>query len=288
MNPDGNSFNPMPWKSSDWIFKGNIMKIHHIRNASFVIETESYRILVDPMLSDKGALPAFAHFRHPCERNPVVDLPENAAQILDQVTHCLITHSHTFGMNFLTHTDHLDPPGKSFLIQKNIPVACSQKDVSFLTKNDIRVELSLEFWQAQPFLGGKIIAIPAQHGHGWIHYLMANGAGYYLELPDEPSIYISGDTVFTDDVHRALTDLAPDIAVVAAGSASLDIGGPILMPMNEIITFIRHAPKRVIANHMEALNHCPTKRSDLSQELDVQNLLEKTDIPSDGQTLLFD
>jgi len=263
------------------------MKIHHIRNATFVIESGDDHILIDPMLSDKGALPPFAHFRHANERNPIVDLPENASQILEKVTHCLITHSHTFGMEFLTHTDHLDPPGKKFLKQNNIPVVCSQKDASFLTKIDIRVEKSLDSWHAQPFLGGKIIAIPAQHGHGWIQYLMANGAGYYLELPDEPSIYISGDTVFTDDVHRALTGLAPDIAVVAAGSASLDIGGPILMPMNEIITFTRHAPKRVIANHMEALNHCPTKRSDLNQELNVQNLLDKTDIPSDGQTLEY-
>jgi len=263
------------------------MKIHHIRNATFVIESGDYHILVDPMLSDKGALPAFAHFRHPCQRNPIVDLPENSHQILEKVTHCLITHSHTFGMDFLTHTDHLDPPGKAFLTQKNIPVICCQKDAPFLTKNNIRVEYVLDSWKALPFFEGKIIAIPAQHGHGWIHYLMANGAGYYLELPDEPSVYISGDTVFTDNVHRALTDLAPDIAVLAAGSASLDIGGPILMPMNEIITFIRHAPKRVIANHMEALNHCPTKRTDLNKELDVQNLLSKTDIPYDGQTLEY-
>ena len=263
------------------------MKIHHIRNATFVIESGEYHILIDPMLSDKGALPVFAHFRHPGHRNPIVDLPENAAQILDKVTHCLITHSHTFGMEMFTHTDHLDSPGKAFLKQNNVPVICCQKDVSFLTKKDIIVETALDYWQAQPFLRGKIIAIPAQHGHGWIQYLMANGAGFFLELPDEPSIYISGDTVFTDDVHRALTDLAPDIAVVAAGSASLDIGGPILMPMNEIITFIRHAPKRVIANHMEALNHCPTKRANLSKELDVQNLLDRTDIPVDGQTLEF-
>jgi len=263
------------------------MKIHHIRNATFVIESGENHILIDPMLSDKGALPAFAHFRHPCERNPIVELPDNASQILEKVTHCLITHSHTFGLEMLTHTDHLDPPGKDFLKQKNIPVVCGQKDASFLEKNTIRIELALNSWKAEPFLGGKIIAIPAQHGHGWIHYLMANGSGYYLELPDEPSVYISGDTVFTDDVHRVLEDLSPDIAVVAAGSASLDVGGPILMPINEVITFIRHAPKNVIANHMEALNHCPTKRAALKQELKVQNLLDKTEIPFDGQTLEY-
>jgi len=88
-----------------------------------------------------------------------------------------------------------------------------------------------------------------------MHNFMANGAGFYLKLPNEPSIYISGDTVYTDDVERALTEFKPDIAVVAAGSASLDVGGPILMPLEEIIIFIKTTPHKVIANHLEALNN---------------------------------
>lgn len=62
---------------------------------------------------------------------------------------------------------------------------------------------------------------------------MANGAGFILQLPDEPSIYISGDTVYTKDVKRALKEFRPDVAVVAAGSASLDVGPPILMSLDE-------------------------------------------------------
>ncbi len=114
---------------------------------------------------------------------------------------------------------------------------------------------------------------------------MANGAGLFLQLPGEPSIYISGDSVLTDDVKRALTEFKPNVAVVAAGSAGLDVGGPILMPMDEIITFIRKAPHQVIANHLEALNHCPTTRSQLRQELEERDLLSKTFIPDDGESL---
>jgi len=261
------------------------MKIHHIRNATFVIESGENHILIDPMLSEKGALPAFAHFRHKSERNPTVSLPQNTSSILDKVNHCLITHSQKMGIDLLTHTDHLDKPGKTFLQTNNIPVVCLKQDSGYMKRNGIQTEVELEHWQAEPYLDGKIIAIPAQHGHKWIHYFLANGAGYYLELPGEPSIYISGDTVYIDDVRRALTDLVPDIAVVAAGSASLDISGPILMPMEEIITFIRHAPKKVIANHMESLNHCPTTRALLKKELEPQNLLDKTYIPEDGETL---
>ena len=66
---------------------------------------------------------------------------------------------------------------------------------------------------------------------------MANGAGFYLELPDEPSIYISGDTVLTGDVEKALSVFKPDVAVMASGSARMDVGGPIMMPLDELTEF---------------------------------------------------
>jgi len=35
----------------------------------------------------------------------------------------------------------------------------------------------------------------------------ANGAGFYLQLSGEPSIYISGDTVYTKELERSLKEL---------------------------------------------------------------------------------
>jgi L-ascorbate metabolism protein UlaG (beta-lactamase superfamily) len=260
------------------------MKIHHLRNATFIIESGSSYILVDPMLSGVGELPPFAYFRHKLKRNPLVPLPKSAITILNQVTHCLVTHSQKWGIELLTHADHFDEPGKSFLHKNKIPIACRQQDASYMEKNGIIVEASVEYWKTELFSSGRLTGIPALHGHSWMHNFMANGAGFFMELPDEPSIYISGDTVYTADVERALTELKPDVTVVAAGSASLDVGGPILMPMDELVTFIQKSPNKVIANHMEALNHCPTTRLQLKQELEKNSLLSKTFIPNDGDT----
>jgi len=263
------------------------MKIHHLRNATFVIESGDNHILIDPMLSEKGALPTFARFRHQPEANPVVSLPDNAPHILEKVTHCLITHSHTFGMKFLQHTDHLDAAGEDFLLKNNISITCRKQDAAYLNKYGLTVKTSLTYWQTSPFLHGKITSIPAQHGHGWIQYLMANGAGYYIELPNEPSLYISGDTVYTKAIDRVFNELKPDLSVVAAGCASLDLGDSILMPMDEIVLFVKNASGKVIANHLEALNHCPTKRSQLKKVLQENDLLLKTFIPNDGETIIF-
>ena len=39
-----------------------MLSIHHIRNATLVIETENEVILVDPMLGPKGTMPSFTFF----------------------------------------------------------------------------------------------------------------------------------------------------------------------------------------------------------------------------------
>ena len=264
------------------------MKIHHLRNATFVIEAGEFFILIDPMLGKKGSLPPFSRIRFKSLTNPLLDLPSNADSILDKVTHCIITHSQKLGIKALQHSDHLDSKGEEFLRLKNTPIATFARDAKALKRYELNVQTELEYWKPQSFLGGEIIAIPAQHGHSWVHKLMANGAGYVLRLPNEPSLYISGDTVYIPAVERALKELRPDIAVMASGTATLDISKPILMSMDELIQFVRTAPGKVVANHLEALNHCPTTRKQLKQELERNGLLSKVYIPNDGDVLTFD
>ena len=111
---------------------------------------------------------------------------------------------------------------------------------------------------------------------------MGSVMGFYIELENEKSVYISADTIFTNDVQKALIELKPDIATVACGTARLDFGQPLLMRMNDILKFTTLAPGNVFANHLEALNHCPTTREELKTALAENNLLSKTAIPSDG------
>jgi len=57
------------------------------------------------------------------------------------------------------------------------------------------------------------------------------------------------------------------------------------MPMDELMRFVQNAPNKVVANHLEALNHCPTTRLQLKQELEENDLLSKVFIPDDGETI---
>jgi L-ascorbate metabolism protein UlaG (beta-lactamase superfamily) len=249
------------------------MKLHHLRNATLVIETEQHVILVDPMLGKRKTIPPFTIFRYSPHRNPLVSLPKNSREILSKVTHCLITH---------LHPDHIDKAGEVFLRRKSIPVTCSVQIEKELTKRGLNITQTLNYWEPQPFLDGKITGIPAIHGYGFIAKLMGNVMGFFIELANEKSIYISSDTVFTEHVQKVLVEFKPDISTVACGTARLDIGQPLLMRMNDILKFTALAPGKVFANHLEALNHCPTTREQLKNALSENDLLSKTAVPADG------
>jgi L-ascorbate metabolism protein UlaG (beta-lactamase superfamily) len=68
------------------------MKITHLRNATIIVQVRDMRILVDPMLAPKNALPALKLLDGKRLRNPLVDLPGGTDEALASVTHCLITH----------------------------------------------------------------------------------------------------------------------------------------------------------------------------------------------------
>lgn len=254
------------------------MKIHHLRNATMIIEANNQFILVDPMIGPKASLPTFTFFRFKAKKNPIVPFPDNANLLLEKVTHCVITHR---------HPDHLDAAGIKFLKKHKIPISCSIKDAPILKKKGLNIAQSLDYWKRVDFLGGTIEGIPAKHGYGFIAKPMGNVMGFYIHLPDQPSIYLSSDTIYTPDVHKVLTQYQPAISVVAGGSAQLDVFQPLLMTMNDILKFIKNAPQKVIVNHLEAVNHCPTTRQALKSKLENKQLLDKVSVPDDGELIVF-
>jgi len=253
------------------------MRIHHLRNATMVIESGDRFILVDPMLGEKGtAGPTFTLFRFKPKRNPILDLPTNAMEIVRKTTHCLITH---------LHPDHLDTAGEEFLKSNRIPITCSIKDEEDLKKRGLNAVNTVNYWEESNFLDGTIEGIPAKHGYGFVSKPMGNVIGFYVQLPGEKSMYLSADTIYTNDVEKALHKYKPDVAVVACGTAQLDLFQPLLMTMEDIVKFTKAAPGSVVANHLEAVNHCPTTRTQLRKELAEKGLLEKTYIPNDGEVI---
>lgn len=245
-----------------------------------IIHSKEQRILVDPCLNPKGSLPPYTLFRKSPRLNPIVDLPPNSQSLLRQITCGLITHFR-YG-----HFDHLDKSGFRLLAQRQVPVYCSATDERSLRRHHVHA-IPLAMRKVSPFLTGKITAFPTAHGHGLAGMLMGPGAGYFIELPEDKSIYISGDTVMTQTVRKVLRDLRPDVSILNAGTAVLDFGRPILMPVDEQLDFIRTAPGKVIAVHLDAFNHCLTTRVGLRDAVLKEGLYDKVMIPADGELMEF-
>ncbi|VXC07462.1 Beta-lactamase superfamily domain-containing protein [Flavobacterium sp. 9AF] len=241
-----------------------------------VIETEKEVILIDPMLGAQGFMPSFTLFRHKYKKNPTVALPHNAKSILEKITHCLITHQ---------HPDHIDSSGVKFLIERNIPVTCSIKDEKAFKKRGLHVTQTLKYWEKQDFFDGTIEGIPAKHGYGFVSKIMGNVIGYFIQLPNQKTIYLSSDTVYTDSVDKVLKIYKPDISILACGTAQFDVFKQLIMNTEDILKFVKNSSGKVIANHMESINHCPLSRKELKKILIENNLTNKVFIPEDGEVI---
>lgn len=257
------------------------MKIHQIRNATIVLEYAGGRVLVDPMLGGVRTLPPYTLVKHRARRNPLIELPANHAELLRGVTHGLITHTH-FGMD----CDHLDKPGAAALKEAGAPVFCRSGDERSLAKRGLDAR-PIEAGSEVPFLEGTIRSVRAAHGVGVVGTLMGKGAGYIISQPGEPTVYLTGDTVLTDAVRDAVTRHSPGIIVAPLGGARLDFGGPILITLEDAMTLASMSDAVFVANHLEALNHCPVTREDVRRAARDAGIESRVKTPADGETLEF-
>jgi len=256
------------------------MKITQIRNATILIEVEGQGILVDPMFVPKGAIPSLKYATKSRRRNPLVDLPYNLEDLLPRVTCCLITHCQK------GHFDHLDRTATKWLRENNVPVYCSTQDFEFLKKKGLDVH-SLAPSLENDFLNGGIELIPCLHGSGVIGKLMAHGYGYHIKLPDQPRLYLSGDTILTKTVEEFVVQVQPDTLVIPAGGANFDLGGEIIMGLSDAIKLGGVAKGRVVANHLESLDHCPVTRESVQSEIGIRGWEHRFFVPEGGESLNF-
>ncbi len=256
------------------------MKITQLRNATIVIHYKEQVILVDPMLAPKGAISALKYVTGKRRRNPLVEMPDETVDVLNKVTHCLITHCQK------GHFDHLDRAGTKWLRENNIPVFCTEQDEKYLIKKGLDTHV-LSNEKVNPFFDGDISLIPCVHGRGVIGSFMAHGYGYFIQQKSEPSIYLTGHTILTDDVSNSITQHQPDVVVIPAGGARFDFGGDIIMGLEDAIKIGGITKKQVIANHLESLDHCPVTRAELHQEIHKRSWEKRFLIPRDGETVFL-
>jgi L-ascorbate metabolism protein UlaG (beta-lactamase superfamily) len=254
------------------------MEIQLLRHATLAVTYGGRRLLVDPMLSPAEAMDPVANAGDD-RRIPLVGLPmsdEELAALLAGLDAVIVTH---------THRDHWDPKALE-LLPRGLTVFCQPSDATAISVagfGDVQpVETSLS-WE-----GLELHRTGGRHGTGEVGARMGAVSGFVLRAPGEPALYLAGDTIWCEEVAAALAAYSPEVAVLNAGAAQFLVGDPITMTAADVAAVCRAAPSaRLVAVHMEAVNHCRQTRAGLREALEAEGLAGHVAIPADGQVILF-
>lgn len=244
-----------------------------IRNATLVIEYAGQKILVDPMLSKKGVIESWGGV----ERNPTVELVMPVSEITNGLDLVLVTHS---------HADHFDEAA-SKILPKSIPLVNQPADAKFFKDQGFTNAETLE--GSRKWKNITIHRIDAQHGTGEVLKMMGKTSGFILKAKNQPTLYVVGDAIWTDEISKNIRKFKPDYIIVNSGGATIKgfENTPILMDEEQTLDLIQKSRKaKVIAVHMNALDHCHTTRTSLREKAYEAGISSnKLLIPEDGEVI---
>ena len=256
------------------------MKLHQIRNATLIVTYGGKRFLVDPYLAEKDAYPGFEGTVNSEIRNPRVEL----STPMDTVLHfdaLILTH---------LHPDHFDEAAIK-LLPRDKPVFVQDYSDAELIKamgfTDVRT-LGIE----TVFQGITLSRTRGQHGteEAYVYgaELLGNVMGVVFRAEGEKTLYLAGDTIWNRMVETNLEMFKPDVIVLAAGDAQVPGLGSIIMGKAGVKTVHDVAREaQIVANHMEAVNHCVLSRAELKTFADASGMTERLSIPADDDILEF-
>jgi L-ascorbate metabolism protein UlaG (beta-lactamase superfamily) len=256
------------------------MKYTQIRHGSHLIDYKGKKYLVDPVFAEKGTMSALPMGRVK-EMNPLVAMPMDFS-FLKEVNALILTH---------LHFDHFDDKAKEML-PKDIKIYCHKADENKVRKDGFT---NVKGFDGEISLGDHILLKTingGRHGKGLRRIMMGRTTGYIFtdqsKSEKEPTLYLTGDSIWCDSVRGAIDANRPQVIVAFAGQAKL-MGGSITMgagDLDELATYVKNA--NIIANHLDTWNHCYLTRSNLKSFLVNKSYKNRFFIPDDGETLVLE
>lgn len=253
------------------------MNIQQIRNATLVVQYAGKKFLIDPFLAEKGSYPPFPNSLRQDQNNPLVSLPSSIDDIIYDVDAVIVTH---------LHLDHYDDAAKEAL-PKDIKMFVQNEEDANSVKNDgfKNVEVLQE---DTVFKGVQLIKTKGEHGRGEILKLAGLVCGVVFKHDTEKTLYVAGDTVWYEGVQEAIDTHTPEVIVVNAGDNQFLQGGSLVMGKDDVLEVHKAAPSaKIIASHMEAVNHWTISREELKSFLNENGISTSLLVPNDGESYTF-
>ncbi|MBD5646286.1 MAG: MBL fold metallo-hydrolase [Desulfovibrio sp.] len=268
--------------------KAPAFQLQHVRNATAKLKSGDATFLIDPMLAAPGAYEGFANTHRSGLRNPFTPLPMPVEDLLAGVDAVILTH---------THLDHWDEAAQKAL-PKEMPLFVQNEEDAKLVRGqgfrDVRILKDGEL-----FKGVRLERTATRHGSEAMYAdpVLAKALGEVMGIvftaPDGKKAWVVGDTVWFPGVDAALAAHRPDVIIMNAGGAAMDIPAfrdapEIIMNKEDVLRMVRAAPgAQVVAVHMDAINHMTVDRKDLSRFTREHGIRHKVLIPFDGEVMEF-
>jgi L-ascorbate metabolism protein UlaG (beta-lactamase superfamily) len=260
------------------------VQIQQIRNATAKINYAGKTFLLDPFLAKKGAYPGFEGTFRSNLRNPLVELPMPAKDVLKGVNAVIVSH---------THLDHWDGD-KEKIIPRDIPLfAQHEADAKMIRAQgftDVRI-----LGENTVFEGVQLTKTGGQHGTDEMYAksqlaeALGKAMGVVFQAPGSKTVYVAGDTLWRREVDQTLAKFKPDVIILNAGDARM-VGytGSIIMGKDDVLRAYQAAPNAtIIASHMDAINHMTLSRKELREHVQQHGIQDRVRIPADGEILKF-
>lgn len=237
------------------------MKFKHVRNATSILTYNDINILIDPCLAKKNS------FRNvPIKRRNVLELLKkehplsNINTDMSEILDCdIILSTHR-------HFDHFDKKAKA-LLNKDKPIFCQKCDEKHFRRECFQNVVPIE--NEVNYKNIRIIRVHANHGK-W----GGESSGYILIAPNEPVVYISGDTIYTDETKKTILKYQPQVIIINGGGARV-FSTPLIMDIDDIEETLRVKPDTsFIIVHLDTINHCLVTRKRLEEYFDFEKLKE--------------
>lgn len=251
-----------------------------VRNATGKVTYNDTTFLIDPMLAEKGRYEGFAGSFNSEVRNPMVELPESKEQVMDGVDAVILTH---------THLDHWDEVAQQF-ISKDIPFYVQDEADAAAVRGAGFTNVTVLTDTAE-FGGVTLKNIEGTHGSQEMYdnevlaAALGESMGVVFSAPGEKTVYLMGDTVWTPRVTKTLREFKPEIMIMNTGYArTLGYDGSIIMGIADVAKAAAFLPEsRIVAVHMDAINHCMLSRKNLREYTRISKLTDRVIIPEDGE-----
>ena len=236
--------------------------------------------LIDPLLAKKGAYPGFQMTKRSELFNPLIDLPIPAEEIVKDVTCVMVTH---------THLDHWDIYAEA-LINKDLPVYVQHhadaqfirskgfKNVKVLGKGIMQNKVKLTRTACQ-HASDSMLANPE------MAEMLDLSMGFVFEAEGHKKVYVAGDTIWNEYVETEIRTHKPDYCILNTGHAeSIIDDSAMIMGKEDILKCVEFYDKcKVIAVHMDAINHCMHTRAMAREFVKEKKIEDKVFIPDDGE-----